>query len=162
MIKPHGSDVLHPLYVSDAVAREHLLKEAETLPSLLLNSAAAANAVMLGAGYFNPLQGYMNLADALSVAENMHTTDGLFWPVPVVNLTQDTGITAGARLALRDPNAEGHPILAVMDVTNIEVVPTHRLPQWPTKFLEPTMPATQASARLLSLEINFCRDPFRF
>jgi sulfate adenylyltransferase len=122
MIKPHGSDVLHPLYVSDAVAREHLLKEAETLPSLLLNSAAAANAVMLGAGYFNPLQGYMNLADALSVAENMHTTDGLFWPVPVVNLTQDTGITAGARLALRDPNVEGHPILAVMDVTNIEAV----------------------------------------
>jgi sulfate adenylyltransferase len=122
MIKPHGSDVLHPLYVSDDVAREHLLKEAETLPSLLLNSAAAANAVMLGAGYFNPLQGYMNLADALSVAENMHTTDGLFWPVPVVNLTQDTGITAGARLALRDPNVEGHPILAVMDVTNIEAV----------------------------------------
>ncbi len=122
MIKPHGSDVLQPLYVSDDAAREQLLKEAETLPSLLLNSAAAANAVMLGAGYFNPLQGYMNLADALAVAENMHTTDGLFWPVPVVNLTQDTSIANGARVALRDPNVEGHPILGIMDVTNVEAV----------------------------------------
>ena len=122
MIKPHGSDVLYPLYVSDDAAREQLLKEAETLPSLLLNSAAAANAVMLGAGYFNPLQGYMNLADALAVAENMHTTDGLFWPVPVVNLTQDTSIANGARVALRDPNVEGHPILGIMDVTNVEAV----------------------------------------
>ena len=122
MIKPHGSDVLMPLYVSDDAAREQLLKEAEALPSLLLNSAAAANAVMLGAGYFNPLQGYMNLADALAVAKDMHTTDGLFWPVPVVNLTQETGIAAGARIALRDPNVEGHPVLAVMDVANVESV----------------------------------------
>ena len=29
--------------------------------------AAAANAVMLGGGYFNPLTGYMNVADAMSV-----------------------------------------------------------------------------------------------
>ena len=122
MIKPHGSDVLMPLYVSDDAAREQLLKEAEALPSLLLNSAAAANAVMLGAGYFNPLQGYMNLADALAVAKDMHTTDGLFWPVPVVNLTHETGITAGARVALRDPNVEGHPVLAVMDVIDVESV----------------------------------------
>ena len=86
MIKPHGSDVLNPLLVEDPQLHQQLLTEAETLPSLLLNSAAAANAVMLGAGYFNPLTGYMNLADALSVAENLHTVDGLFWPVPVVNL----------------------------------------------------------------------------
>ena len=63
MIKPHGSDQLNPLLVDDA-QRQALLQEAESLPSLLLNSAAAANAVMLGAGYFNPLTGYMNLADA--------------------------------------------------------------------------------------------------
>ena len=96
--------------------------KADTLPSLLLNSAAAANAVMLGAGYFNPLSGYMNLADALSVAADMQTTAGLFWPVPVVNLTRETGITAGSRIALRDPNVEGNPVLAVMDVEAVETV----------------------------------------
>ncbi|MGB2247565.1 MAG: sulfate adenylyltransferase, partial [Alcanivorax sediminis] len=66
MIKPHGSDSLNPRLVS-AERAQQLLAEAESLPSLVLNSAAAANAVMLGAGYFNPLAGYMNLADAISV-----------------------------------------------------------------------------------------------
>ena len=80
MIKPHGSDELNPLFVYDSQQRHALLAEAATLPSLLLNSAAAANAVMLGGGYFNPLTGYMNLADALSVAEKLHTVDGLFFP----------------------------------------------------------------------------------
>ncbi|MEL0088625.1 MAG: sulfate adenylyltransferase, partial [Halieaceae bacterium] len=67
MINPHGSDKLNPLYVREESARAALIAEAQTLPSLLLSSAAAANAVMLGAGYFNPLTGYMNLEDAMSV-----------------------------------------------------------------------------------------------
>ena len=122
MIKPHGSDELNPLFVYNTEQRHALLAEAETLPSLLLNSAAAANAVMLGGGYFNPLTGYMNLADALSVAQKMHTVDGLFFPVPIVNRTNDTGIKAGSRIALRDPNVEGHPVLAIMDVEAVEPI----------------------------------------
>jgi sulfate adenylyltransferase len=122
MIKPHGSDELNPLYVYDTKKRNELLAEAEKLPSLLLNSAAAANAVMLGGGYFNPLTGYMNLSDALSVAEKMHTVDGLFFPVPIVNLTRETGVNAGTRIALRDPNVEGHPVLAIMEVDAVEQV----------------------------------------
>jgi sulfate adenylyltransferase len=122
MIAPHGSAELKPLYVADATRRQALLKEAESLPSLLLNSAAAANAVMLGAGYFNPLDGYMNLADSLSVAEHLKTAAGLFWPVPIVNLTRDRSVKAGSRIALRDPNVEGHPVLAVMDVKAVESV----------------------------------------
>jgi len=122
MIKPHGSDTLNPLFVYDTEKHHALVKEAETLPSLLVNSAAAANAVMMGAGYFNPLTGYMNLADALSVAEKLHTTSGLFWPVPIVNITKETGITAGTRIALKDPNVEGNPVLAIMDVEAVETV----------------------------------------
>jgi sulfate adenylyltransferase len=122
MIKPHGSDELNPLFVYDSDKRHALLAEAESLPSILLNSAAAANAVMLGGGYFNPLTGYMNLADSLSVAEKMHTVDGLFFPVPIVNMTDETGVEAGSRIALRDPNVEGNPVLAVMDVEAVEQV----------------------------------------
>ncbi|MAW23191.1 MAG: sulfate adenylyltransferase [Cellvibrionales bacterium TMED47] len=122
MIKPHGSDSLNPRLVSLDRAQQ-LLAEAETLPSLLVNSAAAANAVMLGAGYFNPLKGFMNLADALSVSANLHTEEGLFWPVPVLNLVQDISSIEGAsRIALRDPNTEGNPVMAVMDVAAIETV----------------------------------------
>lgn len=123
MIRPHGSDTLNPLFVYDTEQHHQLLKEAEELPSLLLNSAAAANAVMLGAGYFNPLEGYMGLADAKSVAEKMHTTDGLFWPVPVINLAKDVSAIRGAkRIALRDPNTEGNPVMAIMEVDHIETV----------------------------------------
>ena len=121
MIKPHGSDELNPLFVYDTQQRHKLIAEAEALPSILLNSAAAANAVMLGGGYFNPLQGYMNLADALSVAEKMYTVDGLFFPVPILNMTDET-VAVGSRIALRDPNVEGNPVLAIMDVEAVEKV----------------------------------------
>ena len=123
MIKPHGSDTLNPLLVTDEQQRQQLLLEAEELPSVVLNSAAAANAVMLGAGYFNPLTGYMNLADSLEVAANLQTRDGLFWPVPVMNLVEDISAISGAeRIALRDPNTEGNPVMAIMDVDAIEAV----------------------------------------
>ena len=123
MIKPHGSETLNPLFVSDQLRNEALLAEAEALPSMLLSSAAAANVVMLGAGYFTPLHGFMDLADALSVSESMRTTDGLFWPVPVLNMTDDISEIDGAnRIALRDPNVRGNPVIAVMDVDGIEEV----------------------------------------
>lgn len=121
MIKPHGSDELKALFVADDAERAALQTEAEGLPQLLANSAAAANAVMMGAGYFTPLTGYMNLADTLSVAEKLTTADGVFFPVPVLNRTDNIdGIEVGARIALRDPNVEGNPIIAVQTVAAIE------------------------------------------
>ena len=121
MIAPHGSATLDARYVKDEQTRKALAAQAENLPSLLLNSAAAANAVMLGAGYFNPLKGFQDLADALAIAERMHTADGLFWPVPILNLTKDAaGIEPGERIALRDPNLPGNPVIAVQTVEKLE------------------------------------------
>jgi len=121
MIKPHGSDTLNPLYVADADANAALAKEAEGLKSIVVSSATAANAVMMGAGYFNPLTGYMNKADALSVARSLKTASGLFWPTPVLNLVEDAdGISAGDKIALQDPNVDGNPIIAVMTVAAVE------------------------------------------
>ena len=123
MIRPHGSETLNPLFVYDVATHEELQKEAHSLPSLMLNSAAAANAVMLGAGYFNPLTGYMNAADAISVSEKMETTQGLFFPVPVLNLTDDVDVIKNAkRIALRDPNVDGNPVLAIQDIHAIDEI----------------------------------------
>ena len=123
MIKPHGSDSLMPLLVDDPARLEVLRAEAADMLSMTLSSAAAANAVMLGAGYFTPLQGFMNKADTLAVAEHMKTGSGIFWPVPVVNLTADgNGISPGARIALRDPNVAGHPVIAIQDVEAVEAL----------------------------------------
>ena len=121
MIKPHGSDTLNPLYVADDAKRAALIEEAKGLPSIVVCSQAAANAVMMGSGYFNPLTGFMNLADSLAVAEKMHTTGGLFFPVPVVNVVEDaSGIEVGSRIALKDPNVDGNPVLAIQTVEAVE------------------------------------------
>jgi sulfate adenylyltransferase len=123
LIKPHGSETPNPLYVSDDKKREELIKEAETLPSIVISSAAAANAVMMASGYFNPLKGFMNLTDALSVAEKMQLTNGLFWPVPIVNVVKDaSAIKSAKRIALRDPNVEGNPVIDIQDVEAIEEI----------------------------------------
>ena len=123
MIRPHGSDSLMPLLVEEPARLKALQEEAVNLPSMMLSSAAAANAVMLGAGYFTPLKGFMGKADALNVAEHMHTDSGLFWPVPVLNLTTEGEAPApGSRLALRDPNVDGNPVIAIQDVEAVEVL----------------------------------------
>ncbi|HDP94917.1 MAG TPA: sulfate adenylyltransferase [Candidatus Aminicenantes bacterium] len=121
MVKPHGSDQLNPLYVRDDAQREKLEREAASLPAVTVSSAAAANAVMLGSGYFTPLDGYMNREDAMQVARRMQTRDGLFWPVPALNMVADPGtIEAGDRIALRDPNVANEPVLAVQTVHAVE------------------------------------------
>jgi sulfate adenylyltransferase len=161
MISPHGSESLNPLYVADEMQRAALQAEAEQLPSLLLNSAAAANAVMLGAGYFNPLPGYMDLADALSVAETMRTRDGLFWPVPILNLTDDPQVAAGQRIALRDPNVDGHPVLAVMDVAAVDEAGREQLEHIAETVFRTLDPQHPGVATFLSLGSRVVSGPIQ-
>ena len=156
MIKPHGSDTLNPLLVTKADELAKLKAEAASLPSLLLSSAAAANAVMLGGGYFTPLSGYMNVADALSVAEKMHTVDGLFWPVPVLNLATDvSGIDGAQRIALRDPNVDGNPVIAVMDVDAIEELSTEQKTTI-TEQVYGTLDSAHPGVSVFENDGNFC------
>ena len=119
LITPHGAPSLTPL-IATGQRLADLEAESSTLPSITVSSAAAANAVMLGAGYFTPLTGYMSRADALSVATDLKTTDDIFWPVPVLNMVERFDGNVGDRIALRDPNVDGAPVIAVMDVTGIE------------------------------------------
>jgi len=126
MIKPYGSEILTPLYVKEESRRKFLLDEAEKIPSVVISSASAANAVMLGGGYFNPLKGYMNLVDVLSVAERMQMYSGLLWPTPVINLLRgdfvSEEIKSAGKITLRDPNIEGNPVIAIQSVENIETI----------------------------------------
>ena len=131
MIKPYGSEILTPLLVKDKGRRKMLLEEAEKIPSVVVSSAAAANAVMLGGGYFNPLNAYMNLADVLAVAEGMQMPSGLMWPTPVVNLLKGAALSnelkAAAKIALRDPNVEGNPVIAIQSVDKIELMSAEQI-----------------------------------
>ncbi len=121
LIRPHGSDTLNPLFVADDSTRAQLAKDAASMPSVTISSAAAGNAVMLGGGYFTPLTGFMDKANALSIGNSMKTTDGVFWPTPVLNLVTDAGsIKAGDQIALKDPNVDGAPVLAIQTVVTVE------------------------------------------
>lgn len=121
LIKPHGADQLNPLYVSDDAERSKLIEQSQSMPSVLISSAAAGNAVMLGGGYFTPLTGFMDKADGLSVANTMSTSDGLFWPTPVLNLLPERpDVKVGDTIALKDPNVEGNPVIAIQTVAAIE------------------------------------------
>ena len=123
LIMPHGSNELNTLYIEDELARASMLSAAAEMRTLEISSAAAANAVMLAAGYFNPLTGYMNKEETLRVSKEMLTLDNLFWPVPIVNLTTDANAldyTHGEEIALKDPNVEGKPVIAIQRVENVE------------------------------------------
>lgn len=157
LIKPHGSDELNPLFVYDTAENEALQKEAEGLASIVVSSATAANAVMMGGGYFNPLTGYMNKADALSVATGMKTTSGLFWPTPVLNLVKNAGaIKAGDRIALKDPNVEGHPVLAIMDVKAVEEFSDADMAMISEKVYRPKPPEAHPGVEAFNAQGKVC------
>jgi sulfate adenylyltransferase len=141
MIKPHGSNSLKPLYIRDDTRRAELEKEAQGLPSIIVSSAAAANAVMMGSGYFNPLTGYMHKADALTVSQEMRMRDGTFFPVPIVNVVKDASAIQGKkRIALRDPNVDGNPVIAIQDVLAIEEFTDDEMKMMTEKIFRTTDP----------------------
>ena len=128
MIDPYGSSVLQPRFISHRQKRIELIKEASELPSIILNTSAAANVVMLGSGYFNPLEGFMGLSEALTCAEKMRAKDDLLWPIPVINVCKDVAaVNKSRRIALIDPNTDHNQVLAIMDVDNIEPVEAEQL-----------------------------------
>ena len=162
LIKPHGSDTLNPLYVADDAKRAALEKEAEGLPKMLVCSQAAANAVMMGCGYFNPLTGFMNLADSLAVAESMKCTCGLFFPVPIVNVIEDaSAIKDAKRIALLDPNVEGNPIIAIQDVESIDEATDEQMQMMAEKIFATTDPAHPGAKNFLSVGKFFVAGPIQ-
>jgi len=162
VIKPHGSDKLNPLYVMDAKERAALTAEAEKLPSIVVSSAAAANAVMLGGGYFNPLTGYMNLADSVKVSNEMKTAAGVFFPVPVVNVVKDASAIQGKkRIALRDPNVAGNPVIAVQDVVAIEEASPEQMKQMTLKIFRTEDPKHPGVAAFTTVGNTFVSGPIK-
>ena len=152
LIAPHGSDSLNPLFIKDSSQRDSLISKSKSMSQLLLNSAAAANVVMLGAGYFTPLLGFMDKKNAISVANDMLTTEGLFWPVPIINLTKDSkNIKMGDEIALLDPNMQGNPVMATQQVSAIESLSDDEIKAMADKIFGTTDKNHPGVANFLSL-----------
>lgn len=117
LIKPYGSDELLTPFNEIGVN----LADVEQIPKFLLNDSAIANVVMLGSGYFNPLQGFMNKTEALSVCDEFRTLNGLFWPIPVLNITREMpDFKIGEKVALLDSSQDHNPCIAIMNISDVE------------------------------------------
>ncbi len=105
------------LYVSYESAQK-LKVEAGDLPSWDLTARQVCDLELLMNGGFHPLKGFQSEADYNGVVENMRTSDGHLWPMPItldVSEKFAEGVAPGQDIALRD--MEG-VILAILSVTD--------------------------------------------
>lgn len=117
LIKPYGSNEMLTPFKEIGVN----LADVEQMPKFLLNDSAIANVVMLGSGYFNPLQGFMNKTEAISVCDELRTLNGLFWPIPVLNITREMpDFKIGEKVALLDSSQDHNPCIAIMNISDVE------------------------------------------
>ena len=82
LVSPHGSVDLKPLLIpsSEAMdAQQHKSFEHK----IKMTSRELSDFLMLGMGAYTPLDGFMGYRDWLSVCEEMRTSTGVFWPIPI-------------------------------------------------------------------------------
>ena len=114
LVAPHGGRGLRPMLLEgEAAAVER--RRAESLPKLRVSSREKGDLVMLGIGGFTPLEGFMSHDDWRGVCDEMRTSGGLFWPIPITLSTDDASLGAGAEIALVDP--DDGSALGVMKLT---------------------------------------------
>ena len=117
LISPHGGGDLRPLRLQGEQCA-HESARARTLRKLRITSREKGDLVMLGIGGFTPLGGFMTRSDWKGVCNEMRTSDGVFWPIPITLSTDDTTadeIAVGEDVALIDPDDDG--VLAVLCVS---------------------------------------------
>jgi len=117
LVPPHGGRELRPLQLEGESRAEELFR-AQTLRKLRITSREKGDVVMLGIGGFTPLAGFMTHADWQCVCDEMRTSEGLFWPIPITLSTDRAAadsIRIGEDVALVDPDDDAP--LAILSVT---------------------------------------------
>ena len=117
LVPPHGGQGLKPLQLQGDIGTEEA-RRARTLKRLPITSREKGDLVMMGIGGFTPLAGFMTQADWRYVCDEMRTSDGLFWPIPITlsaSRQAASSIAIGDDVALIDPDDDSP--LAVMSIT---------------------------------------------
>ena len=117
LIAPHGG-VLADLFADPDRAAD-IAAASRDWPSHDLTPRQLCDLELLLNGGFSPLTGFMTSRDHGAVCAGMRLGDGTLWPIPI---TLDVGealadkLTAGDRLALRDPEGVMLAVLHVEDI----------------------------------------------
>lgn len=112
LITPFGGDLVN--LVASVEMVDDLRDKAGRLPSIQISERAVCDLELLATGGFSPLERFMSQDDFRSVVEDMRTSNGTLFPIPItLPVDNDAGISLDSRIALRDPN---NNLLAIMDV----------------------------------------------
>ena len=112
LMTPFGGDLVN--LVASVEMADELRDEAGRLPSIQISERAVCDLELLATGGFSPLERFMSQDDFRSVVEDMRTSNGTLFPIPItLPVDDDAGISLDSRIALRDPN---NNLLAIMDV----------------------------------------------
>ena len=115
LVRPHGGRLL-PLLVQGDELKEEKRKATEFV-RIRMSSRETSDLIMMGIGAFSPLAGFMGRKDWAWVCEEMCTSDGLFWPIPItlsVSKEESASLREGQRVALIDE--EGNQLMGTMVV----------------------------------------------
>ncbi|MBN2439754.1 MAG: bifunctional sulfate adenylyltransferase/adenylylsulfate kinase [Spirochaetales bacterium] len=117
IIPPHGNKLINLIVDNDQ--SEALKKESKEWVSWDLQSRQICDLELLMNGGFSPLTGFLVKKEYDSVCRTIRLTDGTLWPIPIIlDVTEETAkkLSAGQKLALRDPEGV---MLAVLEVEDI-------------------------------------------
>src|SRR5262245_60526531 len=115
LISPYGGRLVDLMVPEDELAEARAY--AATLPSLQISPRAVCDLELLASGAFSPVDQFMGQADFESVVTSMHLADGTLFPMPItLPVSEDSGLTVGTDIALRDPMND---LLAVMTIEEL-------------------------------------------
>ena len=117
LISPHGGELVDLLV--DETRADELKAASVDFESIDLTARQMCDLELLLNGGFSPLRGFLNRADYESVRDTMRLTDGTLWPMPItldVDAETANQLSAGSKVALRDPEGVMIAVLTVGDV----------------------------------------------
>jgi pyruvate kinase len=89
-----------------------------TFPKLVVNQDTLMDAEQIAIGTFSPLEGFMCKKDFEGVLDNMHLSNGVVWPIPIildVDEIEANKFNLGENIALTDSNGTVYAVLNVQD-----------------------------------------------
>lgn len=117
-ILPHGGTLINRIVTGEE--RERLLKEAQEMKSIRINSWTISDLDLIAVGAFSPLTGFLNEEDYLSVVKHMRLADGTVWSIPItlsVSEEEAAGFSLYGQVALI--GEEDGIIYAIIEIDSI-------------------------------------------
>ncbi len=122
LIAPHGGELVQLIAGEDR--RNELRRDSVDWPSWDLTPRQLFDLELILGGGFSPLRGFLGRDDYQSVCDSMRLADGTLWPIPItLDVTEEVagGLTAGSKLALRDPQGVMLAVLTVGDLWRLDI-----------------------------------------